>query len=182
MVGTAEKCLASGMDAYLSKPIDSDEFKRILGFWIDFDTTEDGEQPPQKPASVHAVSQKVKDTKPPANIANIQDFSSDMNDINTFYTLFVSQTEESLEQLAAQCIDGENKSWSEIAHKIKGGAGMMGAEKLQSKAALAQEMFDATAQERQDILAELTSLYEEARDYIKAEIDLLPSDWVAPEV
>ena len=182
MVGTAEKCLASGMDAYLSKPIDSDEFKRILGFWIDFNTTEDGEQPPQTPASVHAVSEKVKDTKPPANIANIQDFSSDMNDINTFYTLFVSQTEESLEQLAAQCIDGENKSWSEIAHKIKGGAGMMGAEKLQSKAALAQEMFDATAQKRQAILAELTNLYEEARDYIKAEIDLLPPDWVAPEV
>ena len=36
MKGTREKCLATGMDEYLTKPIDSDELKCVLEQWIEF--------------------------------------------------------------------------------------------------------------------------------------------------
>jgi CheY-like chemotaxis protein len=33
MEGDRERCLAAGMDDYVSKPVSSDEIRRVLGRW-----------------------------------------------------------------------------------------------------------------------------------------------------
>ena len=39
MIGDKEKCLAAGMDEYISKPIDADELKQVLGQWLHFESS-----------------------------------------------------------------------------------------------------------------------------------------------
>jgi CheY-like chemotaxis protein len=40
MKGDEEKCIASGMDAYISKPVDPDRLSKILNRWVDADIGE----------------------------------------------------------------------------------------------------------------------------------------------
>jgi two-component system, sensor histidine kinase and response regulator len=43
MIGDKEKCFSCGMDEYLSKPINIDELKDVLGQWIAFKGPTEGD-------------------------------------------------------------------------------------------------------------------------------------------
>ena len=160
MVGTREKCTKIGMNDYVSKPIDANIFKDVLGRWF---ILSDGKS-------------AAEESPPPANHENILDLSTIKEyadtdeELNEYCTIFFLQTEESIAQLKEQCTDGKNIKWSEISHKVKGGAGMIGAIQLHKLAEEAQNMTEVSNKQRQDHLARIKTAYESAKSFLQSQV------------
>ena len=75
--------------------------------------------------------------------------------IGVFYETFSGD----LDMLEKNITDGENKEWSQIAHKLKGSSGFIGAEKLKILCASAQNMQTASLDERRSIYQRIKEAY-----------------------
>lgn len=169
MQGTREKCLAVGMSEYIDKPIDSDEFKYILGQWISFDQKDrssveningvdemknDGNGAPAETGEYHV------------DMSFLEDFAETREDLENFIDVFLKESTGSIYILSKNCVDGECLAWVEAAHKCKGGAGMMGAKKLQNLCAEAQDMAEASSAERAVAFKEIQCEYDHVQEFL----------------
>lgn len=158
MMGSREKCFAAGMDDFVSKPIDPDELNLVFSRWFTLPEKkkpEDGGK--GAPAGV-------------IDLAALAQFAGEGEDIRPMIGIFLDQSDGMIGELRATCTDGESAAWSETAHKLKGGAAMLGAKKLAALCDRAQAMEDATAQERREISDEILSAYEEVKDFLAANV------------
>jgi CheY-like chemotaxis protein/HPt (histidine-containing phosphotransfer) domain-containing protein len=150
LIGEREKCLRAGMDEYLSKPINKNQFIAVLSQWLIFDDTH------------HGPSVEISDI-PVLDLTNIRTFTEGDNALEReFAAIFVAQSTAQLAALAECCVDGPAQAWVEQAHLLKGGGAGMGAMQLSHYAANAQEMFDSTAEKRAAILTHMKDAYAEA--------------------
>ena len=83
--------------------------------------------------------------------------------LKTFIDVFLRQSEESIALLTRSCVDGTNQNWVEASHKLKGGAGMVGAKRLRAFCERAQNMQSATSRERKLLLNDIVEEYGEVR-------------------
>jgi CheY-like chemotaxis protein len=119
--GDAERCLAAGMDAYVSKPIQAEEFLELveilgedeggpetgaLATAIE-DTPETRDEPPDKPAPVFDVNEAV------GRCFGKYEFFLDM------VAFFFAETDEMLESLHEARRQGRTGEVSTIAHRLK---------------------------------------------------------------
>ena len=162
MSGAREKCLEAGMDDYISKPIDIVLLKSLLSNWIIFDNDEEDADP---------LTEITADTSifDPDMISLYADTQEEKQD---FFDIFYASTEDLIQQMEQHCTDGENEQWCEIAHKLKGGSLMIGANNLGDLGERAQSMLTATKVERRDVLLDITMAYAQLKDLIAA----LPED------
>src|SRR5262249_13612368 len=112
MTGTRDRCLKAGMDDYISKPINAEELRYILGRWITF---------PDEQEKADASSARI-------DLSNVKTYASTPEDIRELLELFLSESVQTMKIL--KDVDGEAGKWTEAAHKLKGGAAMFKAEKL----------------------------------------------------
>ena len=157
MVGTKEKCLKSGMNNYISKPIDSDVFKDTLGLWFTFPD----KQPKKKRSSENTNSAEI------INFAALEHCVDTPEEKQIFCNIFFKITNETLNTLKQECTDGENTIWVEEMHKIKGSAGTIGATHLSALCAEAQEMETTTKEERLRKLKNINAVYKETKKLFK---------------
>lgn len=152
MIGERERCIACGMDDYVSKPIDHALLKNILSRWLRFDAS----QPP----ITLTIDNAMKET-PRLDLSTLKTFSEDDLTLERdFAQAFFDQCEQHLSMLKDHCVDGKCDSWKELAHSIKGGAATLGAMKLRALALDAQEKWVATRDERLRMLSELNQEFE----------------------
>src|SRR5690606_6835939 len=130
MKGTREKCLESGMDDYLSKPIDREELRNVLEQWFVFPTK----------AALPKKKEERKDGASVIDLNLIKEYAETPEEIREYAEMFIGQSLESLKLLKKNCTAGDNTLWVELAHKLKGGAGMWSAEKLRVLCEKAQAM------------------------------------------
>lgn len=130
-------CLEAGMNDFISKPFEIADFKKILSQWIIFPQTE--KTTPADNEQEHVA----------INLELLNSSSMGDNDyILSMIGLFVNLAEDQLGELATHCTDGENAGWVEIAHGLKGTAGVVGADDLLKLAAKAQLMENAAQHDR----------------------------------
>ncbi|TAL36155.1 MAG: Hpt domain-containing protein, partial [Alphaproteobacteria bacterium] len=79
---------------------------------------------------------------------------------------FLAQSEDIIKTLRENCEDGESAAWTEAAHKFKGGAAMIRAEKLRALCEQAQRMEDAPAKDRQGMLEKILASYNEVKSFL----------------
>ena len=150
MLSDEQRCLQLGMNAFISKPFDIMAFKKKLSPWIRFDTPADTQEIVQMQPAVNTL----------VNLEGlIANSAGDKTFVKEMIALFVSHGSEQISLLKSQCTDGKNEEWVEIAHSLKGTAGNVGAADMRTLCAEAQDMVEASAEQRRNKLKDIEDQY-----------------------
>ncbi|MDX6703334.1 MAG: two-component system, sensor histidine kinase and response regulator [Baekduia sp.] len=131
MAGDRERCIAAGMDDYLSKPLRPDEVDEVLARWLPVRAARgnghgDGHAPSALAQAVDAVAAGVLDEARFAALGN--DFAPEI--VREVVHAFIDSTPEIIERvvLAAEGVD--HTEVGQGAHRLKGGCLAVGAGRL----------------------------------------------------
>lgn len=174
MPGTREDCMRSGMDDYISKPIDEFYLRSALSNWFDLGETENAPLAEKKRAVESVVVTPTRptggDQSPPANLKIINDYAGGNPDVvKQLAATFLTKSDADIKMLESAIGSSDRKLWCDTAHKIKGSAGYMGAEKLRKLCEQAQMMIDESNERRMDTFREIAEEYERVSAFIRRE-------------
>jgi PAS domain S-box-containing protein len=145
--GEREKCLSFGMDEYISKPVDLNQFKSVLGAWVSM---------PDKPSLQGSHRPESAESAPPVDMAEVRLYSLGNRDKEKFLVgIFIEQAEQVVTALRKHAPEPNSKEWYEAAHLMKGTAGNLGAAQLHVLCSRAQRAATETASFRHDLLNEI---------------------------
>lgn len=136
--GAREKCLAAGMDDYLSKPMAGDELDRLLRKWapLSGQRSRSAEPTPElAPTSTSPSRRPTPITRAPAvdpaaleKLRAMRQGDSDL--VLEVIDLFLQETPDRLVSLRDGLSRGDLPLISRVAHTIRGSAGHLGAKAL----------------------------------------------------
>ena len=159
MTGEKEKCLRFGMDDYISKPIDLEELRDILGQWIVFSAP--AEKTEQTDSAIHNDNFEKH-----VDFTHLESFTGgDPDTLRELVDAFLIQSRKNIEVLQSSLAPGAHKNWQEAAHMLKGGAGGIGARTL---SALCEQAQNAVC----DISVKSSLLFDICDEYTRVEKSL----------
>ena len=136
MQGDRDKCLAAGMDDYLSKPVRLEDFRAIIERWgttaamIEHSEVEKTPAtPPEQPPS--AAPPTVPDEDAPVDMERLKELTDgDPNSICELVDLYLSQTATQMKQLGDAVQSGNADSVRRVAHSCAGASSTVGIRKM----------------------------------------------------
>lgn len=162
--GDQEKCLAAGMDDYLSKPVKAEALRLKLERWTKPDQSGNGLRADKKPAP--QTSGGVIDQTQLASLRAIQqpgapDFVTELID------LFLDEANSDFEALHEALTGNDAVEIRRVAHRLKGASANMGITRM---AALSEELESKDpAKDSRELLTQLEDEFELVREALKAE-------------
>lgn len=158
MVGDKEKCLKSGMNAYVSKPIKSDKLAETLSLWIDIDVDK---------CKLKSNSNFSNDSI--VNLSNLDMITSgDKTEQVRLFELFFQTATECLFVLEDNCSDfGEDEPWRKAAHRLKGASGSLGCIKLFDICQEAEKNYSEPRSKKETYLTAIRELYQKIQTFFE---------------
>jgi CheY-like chemotaxis protein len=126
MPGDRDKCIASGMDDYLAKPVRPEDMRGIVERWASAAQTHTPTTA-QTETATEMVDSDFESQTPPVDMERLLDFSDGSADnLRELITLYVKQTAEQLEQLSAAAEAGSAPEVRRLAHSCAGASSTCG--------------------------------------------------------
>lgn len=162
MLGEREKCILAGMDDYLSKPLNFNEFQSSIARWV-------GGQPSTEVVSSDTPKMNTSNSFIPVDLSRLNEFTEgDKDTENMVINLFLETAYESFDRLKCAQLSEEAEEWSKAAHSLKGASGNLGAMALHAICADAEYKGTGTSTEKDIILSCLYSEFSKVETYLKS--------------
>jgi two-component system sensor histidine kinase/response regulator len=130
MQGDRERCLAAGMDDYLSKPINPEQLSMVLNKWAAPLQTENDSSPARDPDPVIA-SPESTDSGLIIDFDLLDDyFGDDPQTVNKLLALFESSTTRLLSSLQDAIGRRESAAVHALTHELRGSCGNIGIDRM----------------------------------------------------
>lgn len=136
MEGDREKCLAAGMDDYLSKPVKLETLHQKLEQWIVSPEMKIEVSPEESNGHSPEETSEIVDLSVLTDLANLQQ-PGKPNLVNKLIKLFIEGANKNLSALRKAVAEDDPAAIKREAHSIKGSAGNIGARQM---AALSKEL------------------------------------------
>jgi two-component system, sensor histidine kinase and response regulator len=159
MKGDRERCLAAGMDDFLSKPIDVSKLKAVIKHWL----SQELEGNPKS-----EIAQKIEPNTSVINTAQLEGmFGDDETTIQELLVAFVTSTPQLLTQLTSAVAEVDYEKVSGYGHQLAGTSSSFGLNELFQ---LGRELEGAAKDKDQEkvraINQNLSNAFERVRDYV----------------
>jgi CheY-like chemotaxis protein/HPt (histidine-containing phosphotransfer) domain-containing protein len=119
--GDRDKCLAAGMDDYLSKPLKVEDLQRVLERW---------RQPMAPGAARHYLASAPQPTSPPVDLERLREVTGDdEQEMRALVELYLRQTAADIATLQAAISEASSRDVERLAHGCAGASlncGMVG--------------------------------------------------------
>jgi PAS domain S-box-containing protein len=166
MTGDRNRCLESGMNDYVSKPVSPQALAEALNAWLPQETSE---RRPSVSAGEASVCQSVPEVPVFDRAGLVDRMMGDVAFADRILTRFLESTPPQIESLRESLDSGDAATAKRIAHTIKGAASNIGGERLHTVAFEIEEAArNADLPRAIRHFAELQSQFEQLKEIIQA--------------
>lgn len=151
MKGARERCLDSGMNDYISKPIDIEKLKDILCKWQLLESN-----------AVDTLAKRPRTEASPLIVdwERIKMFTGDSDEeTQELIAMFTFYAEQTLGDLKRALETNDAAAWEKAAHKFKGSSANFGAQALCDVCFKAEQSHQAEYQEKSTVFDEVLAAY-----------------------
>ena len=179
MVGDRDKCLASGMDDYVAKPVRPEDVRLAIERWSG--KIQQLQQCADEAASDTNNTKPMsnnQDTQPPVDAERLMEFSDGtVESLRELINLYLDQTRKQMDQLHAAIAGGNAPEVRRIAHSSAGASATCG---MVTMSPLLRELEHLGAEEHLDGAAGLAAQVEEQFARVREQLENILAN--APQV
>lgn len=161
MAGDRERCIAAGMDDYLSKPIDRELLEAKLRRWLSSQVVYNSQKHTQKFLRSNS-SLRVLESDP-VNLEELEAFYG-AEVLKQMMAIFINDTEDMLSRIETQRNERNVRAVAGLAHELKASAASIGAKQL---ARLSLYIEQAAGQQDWIEVAETLASFHRSFEYFK---------------